>query len=115
MATGLVGEWIGPTRPGSPDTTLWRFSVDGRSTQVHIKPGHKPDKVPYGPFRVYRDTGSIQVICFSFRRGRARSACRYFQIDTLRTAPGASHRQLRLLNWIDEKPGPSEFWNESAP
>ena len=82
--------------------------------QMRIKPGHTPKEVPYGQFRVYRDTGHARVICFSFRRSRAESACRYFQIDTLSTGPGASRRQVRLLNWIDEKRGASEVWIENA-
>jgi len=55
------------------------------------------------------------LICFSFRRGRTLPACRYFQVDTLIQATGETQRQLRLLDWVDEKRGTQEIWIEKTP
>jgi len=82
---------------------------------VRIKPSHKPQEVPFGPFRVYADTGSTQLICFSFRRGRALPACRYFQVDSLSDASGRMSQQLRLLNWVGEKRRAPEAWTQKTP
>jgi len=114
-ASGLLGEWIGPVRPGRADTTLWRFAADGKLVQVQIKPAQQPEETPFGPFRVYAHTGQRQVVCFSFRRGRTLRACRYFQVDTLLQPTGGSHRELRLLDWVDEKRGTQEIWIEKTP
>jgi len=114
VESGLLGEWIGPVSLGA-DTTLWRFAADGNLVQVLIKPAQAPREIPFGPFRVYADTGRRQLICFSFRRGRTLPACRYFQVDTLIQATGETHRQLRLLNWVGEKRATLEIWIEKAP
>ena len=114
VESGLLGEWIGPVSLGS-DTTLWRFAADGNLVQVLIKPAQAPREIPFGPFRLYADTGRRQLICFSFRRGRTLPACRYFQVDTLIQATGETHRQLRLLDWVDEKRGTQEIWIEKTP
>ena len=113
-ASGLVGEWVGAAKAGSSDTTLWRFMSEGTLDQVRIKPSHKPQVVPFGAFRVYADTGRTQLICFSFRRGRARPGCRHFEVDTLSAAMGV-RRQLRLLDWVGEKGRIPETWIEKAP
>jgi len=97
------------------DTTLWRFAADGQLVQVQIEPAQALREIPFGPFRVYADTGRRQLICFSFRRGRTLPACRYFQVDTLIQATGETHRQLRLLNWVGEKRATLEIWIEKAP
>jgi len=114
VESGLLGEWIGPVSLGA-DTTLWRFAADGNLVQVLIKPAQAPREIPFGPFRVYADTGRRQLICFSFRRGRTLPACRYFQVDTLIQATGETQRQLRLLDWVDEKRGTQEIWIEKTP
>ena len=114
VESGLLGEWIGPVSLGA-DTTLWRFAADGKLVQVQIKPAQQLRETPFGPFRVYADTGRRQLICFSFRRGRTLPACRYFQVDTLIQATGETHRQLRLLDWVDEKRGTQEIWIEKTP
>ena len=113
VESGLLGEWIGPVSLGA-DTTLWRFAADGKLVQVQIKPGQQLRETPFGPFRVYADAGRRQLICFSFRRGRTLPACRYFQVDTLIQAAGA-RRQLRLLQWVDEKHETQEIWIEKTP
>jgi len=115
IESGLVGDWIGPVRPGSVVTTHWQFTPDGTSGQMHIRPSHRPQQDPFGPFRVYADTGNTQLICFSFRRGRARPGCRYFHIDTLTDASQQVGRRLRLLNWVGEKKGTPEIWTERSP
>ena len=114
VESGLLGEWIGPVSLGA-DTTLWRFAADGNLVQVLIKPAQAPREIPFGPFRLYADTGRRQLICFSFRRGRTLPACRYFQVDTLIQATGETQRQLRLLDWVDEKRGTQEIWIEKRP
>ena len=114
VESGLLGEWIGPVSPGA-DTTLWRFAADGNLVQVLIKPAQAPREIPFGPFRLYADTGRRQLICFSFRRGRTLPACRHFQVDTLIQATGETQRQLRLLDWVDEKRGTQEIWIEKTP
>ena len=114
VESGLLGEWIGPVSLGA-DTTLWRFGADGNLVQVLIKPAQAPREIPFGPFRLYADTGRRQLICFSFRRGRTLPACRYFQVDTLIQATGETQRQLRLLDWVDEKRGTQEIWIEKTP
>ncbi len=114
VESGLLGEWIGPVSLGA-DTTLWRFAADGNLVQVLIKPAQAPREIPFGPFRLYADTGRRQLICFSFRRGRTLPACRYFQVDTLIQATGETQRQLRLLDWVDEKRGTQEIWIEKTP
>jgi hypothetical protein len=85
------------------------------STQVRIKPSHERQEVPFGPFRVYADTGSTQLICFSFRRGRALPACRSFQVDTLSDTSGGIRRLLRLRNWVGEKTRTTEVWTQGTP
>ena len=114
VESGLLGEWIGPVSLGA-DTTLWRFAADGNLVQVLIKPAQAPREIPFGPFRLYADTGRRQLICFSFRRGRTLPAYRYFQVDTLIQATGETQRQLRLLDWVDEKRGTQEIWIEKTP
>src|SRR2546422_8380735 len=82
-ASRLVGEWAPSGRPRSTDTTLLRFGPDGSAEQLQLGPGHEPREIPFGPFRVYADTGRMRLLCFSLRRGRSQPACRYFQVDTL--------------------------------
>lgn len=115
LASGLVGEWVAAVRPGSTDTTLLRFAGDGTVKQVRTKPSAGAQEVPWGPFRVYADTGRTELLCFSFRRGRARPACRYFQVDTLTDASGRIRRQLQFLNWVEEKRREPEIWTERIP
>ena len=112
-ASGLVGEWVGPVTPESADTTRWRFTAEGTSEQVRIRRSDEPQRTPFGSFRVYADTGRIQLICFSFRRGRARPGCRYFQVDTPSNA--GAIRELRLLNWVGEKQRNPEIWIGRTP
>lgn len=117
LASGLVGEWVAIPTSGSPDTMLLRFSADGTVERVRIRPSQEVKKTPFGPFRVYADTGRTRLLCFSFRRGRALPACRYFQIDTLADASDGRriHRRLRLLDWVAEKGAVPETWTERAP
>jgi hypothetical protein len=113
--SGLVGDWVGPVKPGSADTTLWRFMAEGMSEQVYIKPSHKPKPTPFGSFRAYANTGRTQLICFSFRQGRDRPGCRYFAVDTLSEAAAPTRRQVRLLDWVGEKGRTPEIWIEKTP
>jgi hypothetical protein len=115
IASGLIGDWVAAVKPGSTDTTLMRFAGDGTVEQVRIEPSQGLREVPWGPFRVYGDTGRTQLLCFSFRRGRALPACRYFQVDTLTDASGRIRRELQLLNWVEEKRRAPEIWTERAP
>ncbi|HVH66594.1 MAG TPA: hypothetical protein VM716_01870 [Gemmatimonadales bacterium] len=118
LASGLVGEWVASRVTGSPDTTLLRFSPDGTVEQVRIRPGQKASRTPFGPFRVYADTGRTRLLCFAFRRGRASPACRYFEVDTLPGATGGGQgrlRRLRLLDWVTDKGGAPETWTERTP
>lgn len=110
-ASGLVGEWVGPVAPGSGDTTVWRFTAAGTSEQERIRSSHKPQRTPFGSFRVHADTGQVRLICFSFRRSRYRAGCRYFQVE----APGEMRRRLKLLNWVGEKQQSAETWIERTP
>ena len=114
VASGLIGEWVRSAKPGSADTTLWRFLADGTTDQVQLRPSHNPKRVPLGSFRVYADTGRTQVICFA-RRGRASRPCRYFQVDTLSDAAGPVRRQLRLFEWLGEKRRAPEILVERTP
>lgn len=94
---------------------LLHFAGDGTVKQVRITASHGAREVPFGPFWVYADTGRRQLLCFSFRRGRERSACRYVQVDTATDASGRIHRQLQFLNWVEEKRGKPELWTERSP
>lgn len=114
QASGLVGVWTAATG-GAADTTWWRFTTDGRAEQVLVRGAGSRSEVPLGTFRVYADTGRTQLLCFSFRRGRARPGCRYVQVDTLRDGSGKTHRAVRLLRWVGEGEREPEVWTESAP
>jgi hypothetical protein len=114
-ASGLVGEWASSRRPRSTDTTLLRFGPDGSAEQLQRGPGHKPREIPFGPFRVYADTGRMRLLCFSLRRGRSQPACRYFQVDTLIDESGRVRRQLHFLDWVAEHGTGPESWTERAP
>lgn len=114
VASGLIGEWVRSANPRSADTTVWRFVPDGTAEQVRVKPSHNPEHVPFGPFRVYADTGRTQLICFA-RRGRAGPPCRYFQVDTLSDPAAPVRRRLRLFGWLGEKGGPPEILVEKTP
>lgn len=115
LASGLVGEWVAPTRPGAADTTLLRFAREGTVTQVRIQPPQEAHEVPFGPFRVYADTGQRELLCFSFRRGRASPGCRYFRVETLTDDSGSVRRRLQLLNWVGEHRKEPEIWTERLP
>jgi len=114
-ASGLVGEWVAPQKQQLADTTVLRFGRSGSADQLLLGPGHPPRRIPYGPFRVYGDTGRVRLLCFSFRRSRAQPACRYFQVDTLIDGSGRIRRQLHLLNWVFESTTPPESWTERRP
>lgn len=114
-ASGLVGEWVAPASLGSRDTTLLRFAEDGTASELRVRPGAPVGEVPFGPFQVYADTGRTELVCFAYRRGRERPSCRYFAVDTVTAASGRPRRQLRLLNWVNEKPNGSEIWTERTP
>ena len=114
-ASGLVGEWAPSGRPRSTDTTLLRFGPDGSAEQLQLGPGHAPREIPFGPFRVYADTGRTRLLCFSLRRGRSQPACRYFQVDTLIGESGGVRRQLRLLDWVAGHRASPENWTERTP
>jgi hypothetical protein len=115
LASGIVGEWVAPTKPGAADTTLLRFAREGSVTQERIQPPKGAHDVPFGPFHVYADTGSRELLCFSFRRGRASPGCRYFRIETVTDASGCVRRQLQLLNWVGQSLKDPEIWTERAP
>jgi hypothetical protein len=114
LASGVVGEWLAASTSGSRDTTLLRFTAEGSAEEVRIQPTHGVTRTPFGPFRVYADSGRYELLCFSFRRGRALPACRYFQVDTLSDAVGA-RRELRLLQWVGESRREPEIWTERRP
>jgi hypothetical protein len=114
-ASGLVGVWVSATTPGAGDTTWWQFTADGRAMQVTHRGGHPAREIQLGPFRVYADTGRTQLICFSFRRGRARPGCRYLQVDTLQDPSGGTYREVRWLHWVGEGRREPEVWTEHAP
>ena len=82
---------------------------------MRIQPPKGAHEVPFGPFRVYADTGGRELLCFSFRRGRASPGCRYIRIETLTDASGCVRRQLQLLNWVDEKKREPEIWTGRLP
>ena len=114
VASGLVGEWVRSAKPGSGDTTAWRFATDGTAEEVRITPSHGPQRVYLGWFHVYADTGRTELICFS-RRGRPGLPCRYFQVDTLSDAAAPPRRRVRLLDWLGEKRKAPEILVERRP
>ena len=114
LASGLVGDWVAAATAASADTTVLRFAADGTVERIRIPLSHVASRTPWGPFHVYADTGRRQLLCFSYRRGRAQPACRYFQIDTLIDSSGRIHRRLRLLDWVEERRGATEIWIERA-
>jgi len=107
-----VGEWAAPARAPSTDTTLLRFDPDGKAEEVQLGPGHEGRRIPFGPFRVYADTGRVRLLCFSYRRGRTEPACRYFEVDTLIDESGRIRRQLQLHGWVGEGSSQPEPWIE---
>ncbi|HEX4560650.1 MAG TPA: hypothetical protein VH113_02360 [Gemmatimonadales bacterium] len=111
-ASGIVGAWAAPAAPGSADTTVLEFASDGTASEARIEPSGTVRRVPWGPFRIYADSGARHLLCFAFRRSRALPACRYYRVVSQTDSAGEAHRRLELLHWVEQADTEVQVWRE---
>ena len=113
--SGLVGAWIAPAAPGSPDSAVLQFGADGRAASLRIKAA-SADTTPWGPYRAYTGSPAGRLLCFAFRRSRSVPACRHYQVTMGVDSAGQTYRRLELGPWVTDNDSAVEVWRErSAP